>query len=222
MQLSKNRKNTFLYICSSLIVGICLFNVGCAAVASNLLHAIYGHDQPPEYAGLKKQRIAILAANEQGIMRDSVTHGIAGTVRMAMAGKLKKASFVTDEEMNRWLIDVTDRYDAVRNVGKGVNADVVIMVKISNMKLMDGKTMYRGVSDVDVELYDVEQDKTMFTKSLPAYTYPQAAAISTTEMDIEKFQKLYVMTVGERVSRYFVSHPMGSGIAEDAKILEFQ
>ncbi len=107
-------------------------------------------------------------------------------------------------------------------VGKEVNADVVIRVDVSKMSLYDGKTMYRGVSDVEVELIDVKTKEVLFAKSFPSFTYPETAAISTTEMELQKFRKMYVMMIGERVSRLFVSHQMGADIAGDARILEFQ
>ena len=110
----------------------------------------------------------------------------------------------------------------MKHVGKGVNADIVISVDIKNMKLRDGKTMYRGVSDVDVDVYDVEQEKYVFTKQYPAFTYPQTAAIGTTEMDEAKFKRMYLIMVTEKLTRLFIPSPMGADVAIDSRILEFQ
>lgn len=204
-----------------LAIGL-LSNAGCAGLAANIMHAIYGHDQPPEFEGLKKQRIAILCENEKGILKDETTTSIELAMRKVIGSKLKKVTLVEPSEMNRWLEDPNASENMAKHVGKGVNADIVIYASVKNVKLYEGKTMYRGSSDVNVDVYDIAQDKYVFTKSLPAYTFPQTAAISTTEMDEARFKRMYIMMVSERMSRIFVPSEMGADLATDAKILEFQ
>jgi hypothetical protein len=196
-------------------------STGCAGLASNLMHAIYGHEEPPEFEGLKKQRIAILCENENGILKDESTTSIELTVRKAIANKMKKVSFVEPIEMSRWLEDASSAENIAKHVGKGVNADLVIFISMKNLKLRDGKTMYRGNSDIDVDVFDIAQDKYVFTKAFPDFTYPQTAAIATTEMDEPRFKRLYLLMAGERISRIFTPSQMGADLAIDARILQF-
>ncbi len=90
MRLPIERQNAVVTFGVCALLLMCLSSSGCAGLASNLLHAIYGHEQKPEYEGLKKQRIAIICANESGMLSDDVTNNMAMTLRSAMVTKLRK------------------------------------------------------------------------------------------------------------------------------------
>ena len=195
---------------------------GCVSLASNLIHAIYGNDVKPEYQGLKDQTIIVMCSNEAGIGKDDVTQQVGDNLRAAIGNKLPKTTLVRQTQIDQWLDEHSDVTDPTAEIGKALKADVVISVDMRNLTLKDGQTLFRGRVDFTAEVFSVAENKIVFRRSVPEYTYPLAAAISTTEMEPTKFKRLYLLMASERISRLFIPSPIGSDIANDAKILQYQ
>jgi hypothetical protein len=194
---------------------------GCIQFAANLMHVVSGPQVPPEFKGLDGKRIAVVALNESGICSDEVTIRLAGLLRGVLAGKLKKASMVNDVEVEGWLHGKSSREKDFIEIGKGVKADYVISVGIRNLKLKDGQTLFRGRSDIEVTVWDVNASKIAYQKALPEYTYPLMAGQATTETDEDKFRRVYLMNVADKVGRFFYAHDFGEDVAIDATILNY-
>ncbi len=219
-----NAKSNLILSIATASVGLLILSgsTGCVSFAANMLNAIYGNESKPEFEGMKDQRIAIICSNESGIGKDETTNRLAANIRTAIGNKLTKATIIRQEEIDGWLRDNPNGLDASAQIGKAVKADYVISVDMRNLKVRDGQTLYRGRADYSVEVYSPSKEKIVFRKSIPEYTYPQEAAISTTEMDEAKFRRIYLTMAGEKISRLFISSPMGADIATDARMLQFQ
>ena len=206
---------------AAIVLSPLLAATGCVSLAANVMHMIYGHDIKPEFQGLKDQRIAVLCSDANGVCKSDECIRLAGGIRTLVASKLKKATLVPQEEIDGWLRDNSFEREDVPQIGRAVAADYVITVDMQDLKLQDGQTLYRGRADFSVEVYDMSQEKVVFRKTLPDYTYPQTAAISLTEMSTDKFNRLYIAMAAERISRLFIPSPMGADIAADAHLLRY-
>jgi hypothetical protein len=205
-----------------LVVALCLLPLtGCIQFAANLMHVVSGPQVPAEFKGLDSKKVAVVAIDESGICNDEVTIRLAGLLRGVLSGKLKKATLVTHEEVEGWLHGKSSREQDFVEIGKGVKADYVIAVAIQNLKLKDGQTLYRGRSDIEVTVWDVNEAKIAYRKALPEYTYPVMAGQATTETDEDKFRRVYLMNVADKVGRFFYAHDFGEDVAIDATILNY-
>ncbi len=205
-----------------LIAALCLLPLtGCIQFAANLMHVVNGPQVPAEFKGLDGKKIAVIANDESGICSDEVTIRIAGSLRGILLGKLKKATLVTQEEIETWLHGKSSREKDFVEIGKGVKADYLIDVELLNMKLKDGQTLYRGRADITVTVWDVNASKIAYRKTLPEYTYPVMAGQATTETDEDKFRRVYLMNVADKIGRYFYAHEFGEDVAIDATILSY-
>ena len=194
---------------------------GCVSLTANLMRMVYGNDIPPEYVGLKDQKIVIVCSDEKGYCQSDTTSQVSRGLQAIVTNKLRKATVVPQSRIDNWLASDAEGADVAPQIGRALEADVVILVDMRGMTLHDGATMYRGKSDITVELFDVEKGEVAFRKNLHGFTYPQNAAIGRTEMEEEKFQRIYLNEVAIRVSQLFVPSPMGSDIATDARLLNY-
>lgn len=204
------------------IAALCLLPLtGCIQFAANLMHVVSGPQVPAEFKGLDGKTVAVVATDEAGICSDETTIRLAGTIRGILSGKLKKATLVNHEEIETWLHGKSSRERDYVEIGKGVKADYLIAVEILNLKLKDGQTLYRGRADIEVIVWDVNASKIAYRKALPEYTYPMMAGQATTETDEDKFRRVYLMNVSDKIGRYFYAHDFGEDVAIDATILSY-
>lgn len=194
---------------------------GCVQFAANVLHVIRGPQVPAEFKGLENKRVAVVCTTESGMCSDEVGIRLAGNVRGILGKHLSKTTFVSQEEIDQWTQGGGSSSEDLASIGRGVKADYVMSIQIHNLKLRDGATLYRGRSDLDLTVVDVKKGKPVYSQSLPDYTYPVMAGQSTTETDETKFRRVYLMTVADKLARYFYPHDIGPDVALDATILNY-
>jgi len=194
---------------------------GCIQFAANLMHVVSGPQVPAEFKGLEGKKVAVVAYDESGICSEEATIRLAGNLRGILAGKLPKSTFVTHEDIESWLYGKSAREQDFVDIGKGVKADYLIAVEVLNLKLKDGPTLFRGRSDIGVTVWDINASKIAYRKMLPEYTYPIMAGQATTETDEDKFRRVYLMNVADKIGRYFYAHDFGEDVAIDATILSY-
>lgn len=200
---------------------VLLLSTGCVQMAANLINVIRGPSIPAEFKGLEKKNVAVVCRTENGVLADEPGIRLAGNVRGILAQNLPKTKFVMQEEIDRWLHGKGGGDDEFIDIAKGVKCDYLIAIEMQNLRIKDGATLYRGKSDVSLAVYETSSGKIVFRKSLPDYTYPLMAGVSTTESDDDRFRRAYLLTLAGKLSRFFYAHEIGQDMAIDATILNF-
>ncbi len=209
-----------------LVCLVCLpmlgLNVGCAKMVANLIHAIKGNDVPAEFKALEGKKVAVICGTDDGVGSDANGILLARYVRALLNEKVKEIKLVRQEEIDQWIDgqNITGREYA--QIGQGVGADYVVAIDMLNLKLKDGATLYRGVSDLTLSVYDIKKSgQVVFRKVLPQFSYPTMAGASTLETDETKFRRIYLTRVAQRLARHFYPYEAGADVAVDAEILAY-
>ena len=103
-------------------------------------------------------------------------------------------------------------------IGEAVKADKVVGIQVSNMTLLDGQSLYRGRSDVSIQVFDPKTNELLFSRDLDEYTYPESAGQHVSETTETKFQKLYLTVLSERIGRMFHPYDFSDTVALDGRI----
>jgi len=191
---------------------------GCALM-SNLGHAMGADQIPPEYEGLEDCRLAVVTISDASqFSEDDVSSYLSRQVSQILTSKLKKIRLVREEEIARWRD--THGYDHVDfvEIGEGVNADKLLGIQINNLRLQDGKSLYRGKAEVEVQIIDPQAGEVLFRRSLSEFTYPETAGQHVSETTESKFQKLYLTVLAERIGRMFHPYDFSDTVALDGRI----
>ncbi|MCY2975498.1 MAG: hypothetical protein NTW52_12620 [Planctomycetota bacterium] len=208
-------------ICLVLIVAGLASTTGCAQYLANIIGVFNGPPVPAEFKGLEGKRVAVVASTESGICGDETSIRLAGNVRGILTKNLPKSTFVSQEDVDQWLNHRTPGDNNLNSIGKGVQADYVVSADVKGLRLKDGQTLFQGKSDITCTVTDVKTGKTVFTKSLPQYTYPVMAGQSATETTEDNFRRAYLMVVSDKLSRLFYAHEIGQDFAIDSTILNY-
>jgi hypothetical protein len=187
-------------------------------LASNLLYAIKGRDNPAEFAGLEEKKVAVLVSSNGVHTSDASSLVLARNVNLLLQNKVKKVRMISQDEVDRMIQDQQlGKVDPIQ-VGERLGADFIIDIDVSDLKLYDGKTLYKGQCSASVTTYKCKDAREIvFRKLHPEFIYPKTGA-PVTDMDEATFRRVYLMTLAERVSRSFYPYDPATDVARDAAI----
>jgi hypothetical protein len=198
---------------------ICLSGTGCIGLTAQLMYWVKGGPKvDAEFDGLKGKRVAVVCVDaSSGFSPHSVGSLLERAVAMNLREKVDKIDLVPPDAVADW-IDTNDWDQAdYREIGKGVKADLVLAIDLTNVTLHEGLTLYKGRADVAVSVYDMTQEgKRVFHRELPEFAYPQNGARHSTELSESRFRQLFIAMLAQQISRYFHAYQFEDDFARDA------
>lgn len=198
-----------------------VLNAGCVRALANAIYVIKGRDNPAEFDGLIAKKVAILVSSNGVHTSDASNILLARNITLALQTKVKKIQMVSLDEIDRLI--QTQQLGKVNpiEIGERVGADMVIDINIEDLKLYEGKTLYKGRSSVNVTTYQIKPtSEVVFRKMIPDFVFPQTG-VPVTDSDEATFRRFYLMNVAERVARLFYPYDPINDFARDASAASF-
>lgn len=195
---------------------------GCVGFISQLMYAFKGGDKvDPEFKGLEGKKVAIVCvSNATATGPNSVGVMLERSVGMLLTQKGKKIQVIHQDEVANWIDNNDWNQLDYREIGRGVNADMVLAIDLGRFSLHEGSTLYKGRADVTVTVYNMKDGgKSVFRRNLPDYTFPQNGARHATEMSEARFRSLFVEILAQHVAKYFHAYEIKENFAKDAVLL---
>ncbi len=174
---------------------------------------------PAEYDGLKQSTVAVITLTDSSQYSNDVSsRELSRFVAEILTKEVKGIQLVREDRIEQWRdVNGWDSLD-LDTIGQGVGAQKVIGIELTNLRLRDGATLYRGRADVVVNVIDAETGHVEYSRSLDEYTYPQVAGQYTSETNEPKFRKLYLKMLAEEIGRSFHPYDITDRIAADGRI----
>ena len=195
---------------------------GCISVMgmyANLMHAAGVDRIPPEYEGLEECSLAIITVTDSSHYSDDASARILSRqVGDILRRELDELRLVREDKIEEWRdMNGWDSTDFVA-IGKGIKAEKVIGIELTNLKLREGATLYRGRSDATVTVVDVATSEVLYRRSLDEYTYPINAGQYTNDTTESRFRKLYLGMLAKQIARSFHRWDFNEDFANDSII----
>lgn len=192
-------------------------NSGCAFMA-NAMYVIKGVDAPAEFDDLKEKKVAVVVSTAAGLNADASGILMSRHINELLSSHVKKVAMVNPEEVDRIINDQPIGDRSIPVIGGRLRADYVLLVEVSDLKLRDGQTLFKGRSNASVTAYKVlEGDRPVFKKSFPEFIYPQHGA-PVTDFDEATFQRIYLSELSSRIARTFYPFDPSIDVAKDAAV----
>lgn len=194
---------------------------GCVGTLANLMHAAQGNLVPARYAGLKGKRVAVVCVSDsQAFGPTAASIELQRRVTRLLSENVTEIQMVEAQEIADW-IDRNDwDYVDYKEVGRGVDADMVVAIDLASFSLNEGLTLYKGRADVRVAVYDLENGgKEVFVHNPTQIQFPQNSGHSTTEMSAEAFRRKFLSVLSGKVARQFYSYDVKEDFARDATLI---
>jgi len=190
---------------------------GCVGLWANLLYD--GHIVKPAFEGLRGKRVAVICTDPSGDFGpDNESQMLTRFVSRNLAENVKKIEVIDRQEVDEW-IDVHGTGSGRINyqeIGEGLNADLVVMVEMSDVTFYDGQTLYKGRAEIAISVYDINDDAKRVWESEPVeIAYPRQHGYQTTDMKPRKFRSMFMEELANKVARNFHHYDMKEDVAPD-------
>lgn len=195
---------------------------GCVNLAANLIHAVQGNFRPAEFDGLKGKRVAVVCTTDGGFGNGATNSILTNNIHAALGMNVKDIQLVRNSEIDQWLDshgrDESDYYE----IGRGVDAELLVAVELMDMKLKNGQTLFKGEADITVTVYDIKKDgMILYRKQIPEFAFPESDGKPTTETTETKFRSFFLAVVTRRVAGLFYEVDATADYALDATVSSF-
>lgn len=196
---------------------------GCVGFAVNLIHAGFGNKVSARFEGLTEKRVAVICVARSSLFGPtSDSRAIAARVHQRLQQHVPKIILVDQQTIGDW----TDRegWDEIdyRQIGSGVDAQMVVGIDIVSFSLHEGKSMYRGRSDVELTVIDMEQGgKEVFHETMPQIVFPTMAGRHITETTEDEFRKYFLDAISDYVARTFYAYERAEDFGRDPTLVGF-
>ncbi|QEG23684.1 hypothetical protein [Mariniblastus fucicola] len=216
---SNNLSRCFL----ACVLAACLLTTpGCVGALAQLIYTVKGHDVQPAYEGLNGKRVAVVCVSDASAYGpDTLTYTVEQAVGILLANGLKDESqIIAPARIENWRDSHGWNETEYVELGKGVEADMVVAIEIGSYSLTEGSTLFKGRSDVTVTVYDIEKDGQVPYSATPQhFVFPKHGrpAIQTSEREFEAF---YLSQLTTMIANHFIVHDKLESFARDAATIQ--
>ena len=187
---------------------------GCSTLGT-LAYLVNPNDIAAEFDELSGKHLAVvcqpvveLQYSDAGSSRE-----LAQLVGMNLERNIRRAEVIGQQEVARW-IDENELLE-YPELGKALDADIVIGIDLEDSRLYEGSTLYRGKATVHVHVYDVAEKKLLFEKRLDDYAFPKDTAVPATDCSEQQFRGMFMQVLSGKVARIFYPHDSRTHFAEE-------
>jgi hypothetical protein len=192
---------------------------GCSLLAT-AMYFIEGTNTPADFSGLRGKRVAVICRPVTALhFRDSsVAQELAKQVGAVLEKNVGKIKLVDQRDVSEWADE--NNWDEYVEIGKALNADMVLGLDLEEFSLYQGQTLYQGKANLKISVYDVAEGKQpVFERNLPQAVYPPNAAIPAGEKPEPQFRRQFVNHLAELIARHFYDHDASVDFASDSTAL---
>jgi hypothetical protein len=205
------------------VVACTLFALALASGCSVLATAMYiieGTNTKADFNGLKGKRVAVICRPVTSLhFRDSsASRDLAKQVGMLLQQHVSKIELIDQRDVFEWADE--NSWDEYYEIGKALDADMVVGLDLEEFGLYEGQTLYKGKANVKIQVYDLAQGmQPVFERHLPQAVYPPNAAIPAGDKPESHFRRQFVDHLAQLIARYFYDHDATVDFASDSTAL---
>ena len=193
---------------------------GCRSAIATALYFFKGDDVGPEYAALKGKKVAVVcrAPTDLNYADSSAGRDLVREMSKLLQERVPKIKVVDAQKANKWCEE--NKWEEYVEVGKALQADVVVGVELEKFGIYQARTLYQGKANASVHVYDCKDGgKVLFEKILPQTVYPPNAYIQTSDVQESEFRREFIAVLADQIARHFYGHDPYADLGRDNSAL---
>lgn len=191
---------------------------GCAGPLFTAMYLLKGNNTPAEFDELKDKRVLVVCRPlvqleySAGFAPDQIAEQIGNQLKL----NYRKIEVIDQQEVAEWTDE--HRWNEYTEIGRGLEAEMVVAVDLEDFRLYQGQTLYQGQATIHVRVFDMTQNgAVVYEKELPRLVYPPNTGIDTSSRTEDEFRRQFILVVADEVGRYFYPHDPHRSIAVDSR-----
>ncbi len=213
---SRSIAMTALVACTGLALALAS---GCSVLAT-AMYIIEGTNTKADFNQLKGKRVAVICRPVTSLhFRDSsASRDLAKQVGILLQQHVSKIELIDQRDVFEWADE--NSWDEYYEIGKALDADMVVGLDLEEFDLYEGQTLYKGKANVKIQVFDLAQGtQPVFERHLPQAVYPPNAAIPAGDKPESHFRRQFVDHLAQLIARYFYDHDATVDFASDSTAL---
>ena len=171
---------------------------------------------PAACSRLEGQTVAVVCTSNSSDFGPSPDADlVARRVSTLLAQNVKEVKVVAQQRVASWMDEHDSQYVDYAEIGRDLNADLVVGVDIESLRLQDSATLYKGHAVYRMEVVDVKEDRIVYETFTPPVIYPPMGGVPTTEATQEQFRRKFTDILGGNIARHFYEHDLNDQVAID-------
>jgi len=129
---------------------------------AQMIYTLKGHAVEPDFDGLNGKRVAVVVVSDASAYGpDTLTYTVAQAIGIRLTNGLDKGSqVIAPAKIENWIDNNGWNETEYVELGKGVDADMVLAIEIASYSLTEGSTLFKGRCDVTLTVYDIPKTRT--------------------------------------------------------------
>ena len=167
---------------------------------------IEGTDDDADFAGLKEKKVVVVCRPMVSLQyrNATVARDLAQEVGDRIKANVPKVTVVDQQKVAAWADE--NSWDEYYEVGKALEADMVVGIDLTSFSVYEGQTLYRGRANASVAVYNVKTKEKVFQRPLPQCVFPIHTAKPAQDVSEADFRRQFVGVLADKVGRYFYAH----------------
>lgn len=219
MDRPRTRRGRLLAIFTSALAAAAIAS-GCNLMAT-AMYVISGQNTPAAFDELKGKRVAVVCrpVTELHFRDSSVSRDLARQIGLLLEENVSRIELVDQREVFEWADENT--WEEYPEIGKALNADIVVGVDLEEFNLYQGQTLYQGKANIRLMVYDLAKGKDpVFERILPQAVYPPNAPIPASDNREADFRRKFVAYLARQVAHHFYDHDATVDFANDSTAVQ--
>lgn len=208
-------RNGRTYLAATLLLTL-VAAAGCQAGLATAMWLIKGPNIPAEFDQMEEKKVAVVcrALEFSNFNYANVPKELSRQVSGLLATNVPKIQVIEQRKVDEWMDN--NLWDDYVEVGRALEADVVLGLELEKFSIYESQTLYRGKANVTMKLYDCESGNLLVDKTLPQTVYPPNAAKATSDLQESAFRREFTANLAEEIGRHFYPHDPRANFAADA------
>ena len=194
---------------------------GCVGLAAQVLYMVKGEKVPAEFEGLEGKRVAVVCVAGSGNYGPgSAPSVLSQLVEAILRNQVKNIKVVRHEEVIDWIDNNDWNQMDYRDVGRGVNADMVVGLDLDGYRLHEDATMYKGRASVTITVYDMKKGgESVYRDTMPNFMFPVNGGQHVSETNEAQFQRKFLLILAQDIAKHFYAYEFKDEFARDAVLM---
>ncbi len=190
---------------------------GCTSLLFTAAYLFKGNDIPAECDTLRDKRVVVVCRAMVNLHYNlaRVDHDLAQEVGNLLRQNVAKIKVVDHRKVAEWMDEHT--WEEYVDVGKALNADLVVGIDLERFSLHKSQTLYQGRATTEIKVFDCQTGKLVFRKRPPEAVYPPNREVQASEIQESDFRRQFVRVLADQLARHFYPHDRYEDFALDAK-----
>ncbi|HOM16985.1 MAG TPA: hypothetical protein PK777_03640 [Thermoguttaceae bacterium] len=204
-------------VCGGLLLAV---SAGCMGALTTAAYLLRGTDVPAEFNGLKGKKVVVVCQPmvAMQVRNSTAARDLARQISTLLQQNVSKIQVVSSQKVENWMDQ--NSWDEYIDIGKALQADIVVGVDLEEFNLYQSQTLYQGKASLTVKVIDCAAGgKVVFERALPQIRYPPNHSIPAWEKPEAQFRREFIAHLAECVGRYFYGYDPYRDFAQDAAVM---